>query len=141
MTSDWKAIVVRIEELLDKANALLTATTSSVSSVPPEVLLDEYIAFRWQSQNGSGHLIPIKHPDLVEIANLIGITRQIEDVDRNTQQLLRGLPANHVLLWGDRGTGKSSLIKGMLHRYQADGLRLIEVNKDGLLHLQKIAEL
>lgn len=104
-------------------------------------MLEEYIAFRWRSQNGTGHLIPIKHPDLVEIGDLIGITRQIDEVNRNTLQFLRGLPANHVLLWGDRGTGKSSLIKGMLGQYESDGLRLVEVNRDGLLHLQEIADL
>lgn len=86
-------------------------------------------------------MLPVKHPDLVEIGDLIGITRQIEGVNRNTLQFLRGLPANHILLWGDRGTGKSSLIKGMLRQYESDGLRLVEVNRDGLLHLQEIADL
>ena len=140
-TSDWKTVIRRLERLLDKAEALLTATTSRPPAVSPEELLDEYIAFRWRSQDGSGHLLPIKHPELVEIADLIGITPQVDEVNRNTRQFLRGLPANHVLLWGDRGTGKSSLIKGMLRRYEGDGLRLVEVNRDGLLHLQEIADL
>ena len=43
-------------------------------------------------------------------------------------------------LWGDRGTGKSSLVKGMLSRYADEGLRLIGVSKEGLVHLQEIAE-
>ncbi len=119
----------------------MSATTSRLPIAAAEDLLDEYIAFRWRSQNGSGHLLPVKHPDLVAIGDLIGITRQIEVVNRNTLQFLRGLPANHVLLWGDRGTGKSSLIKGMLREYESDGLRLVEVNRDGLLHLQEIADL
>ena len=140
-TSDWNTIIRRLERLLDRGEALLTATTLSMPIASAEELLDEYIAFRWRSQNGTGHLIPIKHPDLVDIGDLIGITRQIDEVNRNTMQFLRGLPANHVLLWGDRGTGKSSLIKGMLRRYEGDGLRLVEVNRDGLLHLQEIADL
>ena len=131
----------RLERLLDKAEALLNATTPRLHIASADDLLDEYIAFRWCSQNGSGHLLPVKHPDLVEIGDLIGIARQIEEVNRNTLQFLRGLPANHVLLWGDRGTGKSSLIKGMLRQYESDGLRLVEVNRDGLLHLQEIADL
>ena len=140
-TSDWRAIICRLERLLDKAEALLNATTSRLPIASADDLLDEYNAFRWRSQNGSGDLLPIKHPDLVEIGDLIGITRQIEEVNRNTLQFLRGLPANHVLLWGDRGTGKSSLIKGMLRQYESEGLRLVEVNRDGLLHLQEIADL
>ncbi|MBI1930212.1 ATP-binding protein [Candidatus Poribacteria bacterium] len=139
MTPDWKAIIPRLEQLLDKAETLLTQATTTNGNEAE--LLDGYIAFRWKSQNGFGRLIPVKHPDLVGIANLIGIDRQIEALDRNTRQFLRGIPANHVLLWGDRGTGKSSLVKGMLHRYAADGLRLIEVNKDGLLHLQEITDM
>ena len=103
-------------------------------------MLDEYIAFRWRAQNGSGYLIPVKHPNLVGLSDLIGIDRQYRELDRNTRQFLQGLPANHVLLWGDRGTGKSSLVKGMLARYADGGLRLIGVSKEGLVHLQEIAE-
>ena len=87
-----------------------------------------------------GTLIPVKHPNLVGLSDLIGIERQSTELDRNTRQFLQGLPANHVLLWGDRGTGKSSLVKGMLSRYADEGLRLIGVSKEGLAHLQEITE-
>ena len=135
MTQDWKAIIPRVEQLLDKAEELLTASVAATGN--PSEPLDGHIAFRWRNQR----LIPVNHPDLVEIADLIGVDRQIEELDRNTRQFLQGLPANHALLWGDRGTGKSSLIKGILHRYAPEGLRLVEVNKEGLLHLQEIADL
>ena len=136
MAQDWKAIIPRVEQLLDKVEGLLTASTAAIEN--PVEPLDGHIAFRWRSQR----LIPVKHPDLMgDLADLIGVDRQIKELDRNTRQFLRGLPANHALLWGDRGTGKSSLIKGILHRYASEGLRLIEVNKEGLLHLQEIADL
>ena len=126
-------------QLLEKADTLLTHL-GALQGQLPNVALDDYIAFRWRAQNGSGYLIPVKHPNLVGLSDLIGIERQSTELDRNTRQFLQGLPANHVLLWGDRGTGKSSLVKGMLARYADDGLRLIGVSKEGLVHLQEIAE-
>ena len=130
-------------QLLEKADSLLThlgGLPVQSSSAVLDAQLDDYIAFRWRAQNGSGHLIPVKHPNLVGLSDLIGIERQSAELDRNTRQFLQCLPANHVLLWGDRGTGKSSLVKGMLARYADDGLRLIGVSKEGLVHLQEIAE-
>lgn len=130
-------------QLLEKADNLLTRLGGlPIQSSSPllDTELDAYIAFRWRAQNGSGHLIPVKYPNLVGLSDLIGIERQSTELDRNTRQFLHGLPANHVLLWGDRGTGKSSLVKGMLSRYADEGLRLIGVSKEGLVHLQEIAE-
>ena len=83
----------------------------------------------------------VKHPHLVDSADLIGINSQYTALDRNTRQFLQGLPANHALLWGDRGTGKSSLVKAMLERYADKGLRLIGIGKEGLVHLQEVAEM
>ena len=61
-------------------------------------------------------------------------------MQQNTLQFVRGLPANNVLLTGARGTGKSSLIKALLNRYAADGLRLIELDKKDLLDLPDVVE-
>lgn len=127
-------------QLLEKADSLLSRL-----QMPPvqssSGVLDNYIAFRWQQQNGIGQIAPVKHPHLVDLSDLIGIDAQCEALDRNTRQFLHSAPANHVLLWGDRGTGKSSLVKAMLHRYADDGLRLISIGKEGLVYLHEIAEL
>jgi hypothetical protein len=134
MTQNWKTIIPRLEQLIDRAETLLAQAAWPQNG---SAQFDGHIAFRWLRQR----LVPVKHPDLIDLADFIGVDRQIEALDRNTRQFLYGLPANHALLWGDRGTGKSSLVKGMLRRYASKGLRLIEVNKDGLLHLQEITEL
>lgn len=126
-------------QLLEKADRLLNRLDAQTATL--DSCLDDYIAFRWRTNGGTAHLTPVKHPHLVDSADLIGIEAQCTALTRNTQQFLQGLPANHALLWGDRGTGKSSLVKAMLTRYADDGLRLVGIAKEGLAHLQDIAEL
>ena len=62
-------------------------------------------------------------------------------VERNTRQFVAGRPANNVLLTGARGTGKSSLIKALLNQFHAEGLRLIEVDKQDLVDLPDLIDL
>ena len=134
-----ESILPLFTELLEKADSLLNRLNAHTPKAPSEYL-DDYIAFQWRAQNGTGYLVPVKHPHLVDSADLIGINSQYTALDRNTRQFLQGLPANHALLWGDRGTGKSSLVKAMLERYADKRLRLIGIGKEGLVHLQEIAE-
>ena len=61
-------------------------------------------------------------------------------VEDNTRQFLAGLPANNVLLWGSRGTGKSSLVRALLHTYAPQGLRIVQVDKHDLVSLPAIVE-
>ena len=134
-----EGILPLFTKLLEKADSLLNRLDARTAQAPNECLND-YIAFQWRAQNGTGHLVPVKHPHLVNSTDLIGIHSQYAALDRNTRQFLQGLPANHALLWGDRGTGKSSLVKAMLERYADKGLRLIGIGKEGLVHLQEVAE-
>ena len=127
-------------ELLEKADSLLDRLDARTAHAP-SAYLNDYIAFQWRAQNGTGYLVPVEHPHLVDSTDLIGINSQWTALDRNTRQFLQGLPANHVLLWGDRGTGKSSLVKAMLECYADKGLRLVGIGKEGLVHLQEIAEM
>lgn len=69
-----------------------------------------------------------------------GIDRQKQALARNTERFLAGEPSNNALLWGARGTGKSSLIKALLNRYSSQGLRIIEVDKDDLVNLPEIVD-
>jgi predicted AAA+ superfamily ATPase len=69
------------------------------------------------------------------------VDTQMQRLVRNTEQFLEGRPANNVLMSGARGTGKSSLVKALLHEYAACGLRLIEVDKTDLVSLPSLLTL
>lgn len=97
-----------------------------------------HLAFRWDARDGAGRLVPIEQPHAIDLDDLIGVERSVAELVRNTEQFVRGLPANHVLLHGERGTGKSSSVKGLLGRFAGQGLRLVEVHKSDLLHLSDV---
>jgi predicted AAA+ superfamily ATPase len=94
-------------------------------------------AFRWEREGGLGRLRPVE-PAPFDLDELVGVERPLAELLRNTEQFLRGLPAQHVLLYGERGTGKSSAVRGLLTRYAARGLRVIEVRKSDLAELPRI---
>ncbi|MGL5878424.1 MAG: ATP-binding protein [Xenococcaceae cyanobacterium] len=96
----------------------------------------KYRALRWQS----GQIIGIPYADLVQLQQLVGYEYQRDTLKKNTEFLLAGYPALHVLLYGSRGSGKSSLVKGLLHEYGDRNLRLIEVAKADLAALPAIVE-
>jgi uncharacterized protein len=133
----------KLAELLERLGSLLdvgeTLLSSYVSQTPPiNDLLEEIVAYRWQANGRSGFFHPVEHPDFMDHRDLIGIDPVLEHLNRNTRQFVSGFPANNVLLWGERGSGKSSAIKGLLREYTGQGLRLIEVRKEDLWQLHTI---
>lgn len=98
-------------------------------------------AFRWLGSDERPPLRGVLHPDPVRLADLIGDRRQRDLIRRNTEHFLAGLPANNVLLYGDRGTGKSSTVKALLNEYGDRGLRLLEVARGRLGDFPAIVEL
>jgi len=74
------------------------------------------------------------------MAGLLGVDEQKQALLDNTEAFLAGKSANNALLWGSRGTGKSSLIKALLNQYGDQGLRLIEIDKDDLVDLPEIVD-
>ena len=95
-------------------------------------------AARWRSGALGGALVPLGHLDGIGLADLLGIDDQKSRLVANTEQFVHGFPANNALLWGARGTGKSSLVHALLNRYADVGLRLVEVDKEALVDIATI---
>ncbi|MFZ5644295.1 MAG: ATP-binding protein [Bacillota bacterium] len=93
-------------------------------------------AFLWDGKHKKLRGIP--DPDPIRIENLVGYSNERGKVLMNTERILKGLPAGNILLYGDRGTGKSSTVKSLIHRYGSRGLRIIEIPKIHLADYQLI---
>ncbi len=104
-------------------------------------IFSEYKAFRWNKKSDKGHLVGIGNPDPIELSSLIGYELERSEIIQNTEQLMQGFPCNNALLYGDRGTGKSTTVKAILNKYAPIGLRLIEVCKHNLSDLPEILEI
>ena len=103
------------------------------------VLFRDYLAFRWEPAGNSGRIVPVERPHRVDLSLLVGIDGVKRELIRNTAQFVAGAPANHVLLWGERGTGKSSCVKGLLDLFGAKGLRIVELARWDLFSFPRIA--
>ncbi len=95
-------------------------------------------AANWRRHSFSGYLEPVRVTDTTSLSELLGIDEQKEIMIHNTRQFLSGLPANNALLWGSRGSGKSSLVKALLNEFATKGLRFIQVEKEDLIYLSEI---
>jgi predicted AAA+ superfamily ATPase len=134
MTEDQKGrILERVERILDRVESLLDTRPGQ-----PDW---NATAWRWQRRRTGGELLAVRHPHHIRLADLRNIDQQKLQLERNTLQFIHGLPANNALLWGSRGTGKSSLVKALLAEYHERGLRLIEVEAHDLVDLPDIIEL
>lgn len=106
----------------------------------PVVDFQGEMAFRWigGTYPAEGYLTPLPQKRGCRLNDLKGIDQQKKELDLNTRQFLEGYPANNALLWGSRGTGKSTLVKALLTEYQDRGLRMIEVGRAHLTDLPEI---
>jgi uncharacterized protein len=130
-----------IEKVLKRFERVLERFEATLPQAPKAPDWKSSVAFRWRKRGESGVLQAVTHPHRIRLADLQGIGEQIRLVEQNTRQFMQGLTANNVLLTGARGTGKSSLVKAVLNRYSAKGLRLIEVEKQDLVDLPDIVDL
>lgn len=92
----------------------------------------------WRSKKGQ--LRPVSEIDEIKLDELLSIDSQKNLLVENTARFLSGNKANNALLWGARGTGKSSLIKALLNEFSDEGLRIIEIDKEDLIDLPEIVD-
>ena len=130
----------RLNSFLQRADAVLERLEPLLPA--PRVALDwtTVIAARWQREGRTGYLQPLRVSLDLQLSDLVGVDAQCAQLARNTRQFVSGLPANHALLWGARGTGKSSLVRALLAEHADAGLRLIEIERDHLADLPKVVE-
>jgi predicted AAA+ superfamily ATPase len=120
----------------------LERVLSSVEQLLPKAIepIDwrETPAANWRRHSFAGYLEAIEDIDETDLDDLVGIDRQKKILEKNTRQFLKGYPANNVLLWGSRGTGKSSVVRALLNKYAESGLRIVQVDKHDLDYLPDI---
>ncbi len=92
----------------------------------------------WNSSKNSLDKIP--YNKVLDLKLLYGVDEQIAKIEENTKNFLEGLAYNHGLLWGVRGSGKSSIIRGILKDYSLkyESFMTIEINSDDLSDLPNI---
>lgn len=127
------SLKAKIDDILDRLDLLL----------PPKKIDPNWQApaFFWRCFNYGGLLEAIFHPQIVSLDSLIHVEKQANALLRNTEQFLQGRSANHALLTGARGTGKSSLIKSLIPRYSTQNLKLVQVDKSDLISLPELLNL
>ncbi|WP_321532312.1 ATP-binding protein [uncultured Desulfuromonas sp.] len=124
-------MIEQLERVLSSVEQLLPKPVKSVD-------WETCHAANWRRHSFSGFLEPVKVTDTTRLEELLGVEEQKEILVNNTRQFIAGLPANNALLWGSRGTGKSSLVKALLNEFAVDGLRAIQVEKEDLIYLSEI---
>jgi uncharacterized protein len=126
---------------IEVMNESMGRIADAMSPKADVAIFSQFRAFKVYSEAGRQRIRGIAFPDQVRLDELKGINEILVRLKENTEQLLAGLPCNNALLYGPRGTGKSSAIKALLNEYGDRGLRIIEMERDALAHIYDVAEL
>ena len=124
-----------ITPLLDQLTRIADALERQFpGNITPDAL-EKADAYVWQSD--IRRLVPISRVNRLDIGLLKGINEQRDDLLSNTLGFVKGFPANNALLWGARGTGKSSLVKAVHGKVIERGfdLGLVEIHREDILDL------
>ncbi|WP_251977368.1 ATP-binding protein [Salinicola avicenniae] len=128
------------EDLAQRLGRLLDRVERWLPEQPPAVDWRHDVAALWQSHPLGGQLVPVQPRDAVTLDDLLGVERQKAALLDNTRAFLQGYPANHALLWGARGSGKSSMVRALLNTLSGEGLRLIQVDRHDLVALPVLVQ-
>lgn len=133
-----------VKELADADQSLFNQVLQRLLLLLPSAArLDwqTHTAAVWQVSKGHGQFVANAQVDDVQLGDLFHVDDQRDKLLANTQAHIAGLPANNVLMWGARGTGKSSLVHAVLNAYADQGLRLVEIHRDNLADLGQVVAL
>lgn len=125
--------------ILDRIARALETLAGIAEPSPPEW---DWPAYTWDSRRQT--LLPARNFRSLALNLLQGLDNQINILENNTRHFAKALPANNALLWGARGTGKSSLIKSVFFKVRAEApspLHLIEIYKEDLRDLPALISL
>ncbi|WP_022669872.1 DUF815 domain-containing protein [Hippea alviniae] len=100
-------------------------------------MIADGFAFRVENRT----IKPIINFSTARLENLIGIDAQIKQLKINTEAFLSNKPFLDVLLWGERGCGKSSVVKALINHYREKGLKIIQIPTDEATFIYDIYEL
>jgi predicted AAA+ superfamily ATPase len=130
--TDLVPLLIRVADALERL----------APPAPPRSDLTAADAFIWHAEDD--WLEPVETVNRVEIGLLRGIDRVRDILVENTERFAAGLPANNVLLWGARGTGKSALVKAAhaaINKATPHALALIEIHREDIPSLPRLLSL
>ena len=128
-TRIWNELLPAVERLIERLERALDGDRDAAP-----VDAKDTFAYRWHGSR----LEPIEFPDLFPLDALIGVERSVAKLRANAAAFTAGQPALDVLCYGERGTGKSSAVRGLLREFGARGLRLVEIRRSAFAELPQI---
>ncbi|MCR5261841.1 MAG: ATP-binding protein [Candidatus Gastranaerophilales bacterium] len=148
--------IVKNNPKLEQMQDSLPTFSSNFKHTGAKDIWENYIAdfVRFYKKNGmgqfaknhsfrvdlDGNIVPVTHPDKIQIDDLKLYDGQKQKANDNLIAFMANNPYNNVLLYGDRGTGKSSCVKALANEYAEMGLRIIQIEKSNLKHLSNLLE-
>jgi len=130
--TDLVPLLIRVADALERL----------APSAPPKTDFAGADAFIWHAEGD--WLEPVREVNRVDLGLLRGIDRVRDILVENTERFAAGLPANNVLLWGARGTGKSALVKAAhaaINKQTPGALALIEIHREDIPSLPRLLSL